>query len=33
MTLSCYGGDAFTAALAADIESVLLCGLETHVCI
>ena len=33
MTFSCCGSDAFTAALTADIESVLICGLETHVCI
>jgi isochorismate hydrolase len=33
MAFSCCGSDAFTATLAADIESVLLCGLETHVCI
>jgi len=33
MAFSCCGSDAFTAALTADIESVLICGLETHVCI
>ncbi len=33
MDFSCYGSEAFTATIAADIESVLLCGLETHVCI
>jgi len=33
MAFSCCGSDAFTATLAADVESVLLCGLETHVCI
>lgn len=37
MTFSCCGSDAFTAALTAaltaDIESVLISGLETHVCI
>ena len=33
MLRSCCGSDAFTAALTADIESVLICGLETHVCI
>jgi nicotinamidase-related amidase len=33
MAFSCCGSDAFTASIAADIESVLLCGLETHVCI
>ena len=33
ITFSCCGSDAFTAALTDDIESVLLCGLETHVCI
>jgi nicotinamidase-related amidase len=33
MAFSCCGSDAFTTALTADIESVLLCGLETHVCI
>jgi hypothetical protein len=29
MAFSCCGSDAFTSTLAADIESVLLCGLET----
>jgi nicotinamidase-related amidase len=33
MAFSCCGSEAFTAAIPADIESVLLCGLETHVCI
>lgn len=33
MAFSCCGSDTFTATIAADIESVLLCGLETHVCI
>ena len=33
MAFSCCGCEAFTATIAADIESVLLCGLETHVCI
>jgi nicotinamidase-related amidase len=33
MAFSCCGSEAFEANLAADIESVLLCGLETHVCI
>jgi nicotinamidase-related amidase len=33
MTFSCCGCDAFAASIATDIESVLLCGLETHVCI
>jgi len=33
MAFSCCGCEAFTAALANDIESALLCGLETHVCI
>jgi hypothetical protein len=33
MAFSCCGCEAFTAALAPDIESVVLCGLETHVCI
>jgi nicotinamidase-related amidase len=32
MAFSCCGSEAFTATI-ADIESVLLCGLETHVCI
>jgi len=33
MAFSCCGCDAFTASIAADIESALLCGLETHICI
>jgi nicotinamidase-related amidase len=33
MAFSCCGSEAFTATIAADIESVVLCGLETHVCI
>ena len=33
MAFSCCGSEAFTAPLAADIEAVVLCGLETHVCI
>ena len=33
MAFSCCGSEAFTATVADDIESVLLCGLETHVCI
>jgi nicotinamidase-related amidase len=33
MAFSCCGSEAFTETLTADIESVLLCGLETHVCI
>ena len=33
MAFSCCGSDDFTAVIAPDIESVLLCGLETHVCI
>ena len=33
MAFSCCGSEAFEATLASDIESVLLCGLETHVCI
>jgi len=33
MSFSCCGSEAFTRSLAADIESVLLCGLETHICI
>jgi len=33
MAFSCCGSEAFTAALSDDIESALLCGLETHVCI
>lgn len=33
MAFSCCGSDAFTATLAGDVESALLCGLETHVCI
>ena len=33
MSFSCCGSDAFTAAITDDIESALLCGLETHVCI
>jgi nicotinamidase-related amidase len=33
MAFSCCGSESFTAALAADVESVVLCGLETHVCI
>lgn len=33
MSFSCRGCDTFTAAVPADVESVLLCGLETHVCI
>ena len=33
MAFSCCGSEVFTATLADDVESVLLCGLETHVCI
>jgi nicotinamidase-related amidase len=33
MAFSCCGSEAFTQSLAADIEAVVLCGLETHVCI
>ena len=33
MAFSCCGSDSFAAIIADDIESVLLCGLETHVCI
>jgi nicotinamidase-related amidase len=33
MTFSCCGSDAFAATIADDVESALLCGLETHVCI
>jgi nicotinamidase-related amidase len=33
MAFSCCGSEDFTAAIADDIESVLLCGLETHICI
>ena len=33
MTFSCCGSDAFVEAIPADVESVLLCGVETHVCI
>ena len=33
MAFSCCGSEAFTESIAADIESVLICGLETHVCI
>jgi nicotinamidase-related amidase len=33
MAFSCCGSDAFTQSLDADIETVVLCGLETHVCI
>lgn len=32
-SFSCRGCEAFAAAVPADVESVLLCGLETHVCI
>lgn len=33
MTFSCAGCEAFGAALKPDIGTVVLCGLETHVCI
>jgi nicotinamidase-related amidase len=33
MTFSCAGCEAFAAALTPGIGSVVLCGLETHVCI
>ncbi|MFM8893640.1 MAG: isochorismatase family protein [Planctomycetia bacterium] len=33
MSFSCRGCEAFASAVPADVESVLLCGLETHVCI
>jgi nicotinamidase-related amidase len=33
MSFSCCGSDAFARSLAADVEAVVLCGLETHVCI
>jgi len=33
MAFSCCGSEAFTETISADIESALLCGLETHVCI
>lgn len=33
MSFSCCGSEAFTRSLAADVESILLCGLETHICI
>lgn len=33
MSFSCCGSEAFSCSLASDIESVLLCGLETHICI
>ena len=33
MAFSCCGSESFTNAMTDDIESVLLCGLETHVCI
>jgi nicotinamidase-related amidase len=33
MSFSCCGSSAFAAALEADVESVVLAGLETHVCV
>lgn len=33
LSFSCCGADGFAAALPGDVESVLLCGLETHVCV
>ena len=33
LAFSCCGSETFTQALPADIESVVLCGVETHVCI
>lgn len=33
MSFSCCGAASFRAALAADARGVVLCGLETHVCI
>lgn len=33
LAFSCCGAEAFAACLPEDLESVLLCGLETHVCV
>lgn len=33
LAFSCCGAEAFAACLPAELESVLLCGLETHVCV
>lgn len=33
MAFSCLGSESFVAALPADVETAVLCGLETHVCV
>jgi nicotinamidase-related amidase len=33
LAFSCCGADGFAALLPGDLESVLVCGLETHVCV